>query len=147
MLDILANDYPYSLCDIDLEHRTCHGYRLASRWLADTPLIPKSETTFAGPPVSKIKFFPGHKHKFLLTVPKGFSSALTIWDITRREKCSEWIPGVEEFTGVIINEDPESKASVAVSFYRQVPVAPLNFCLIYLGQRELCSCIWTTKGS
>ncbi|SJL17344.1 uncharacterized protein ARMOST_20894 [Armillaria ostoyae] len=47
-LDILAHDYPYLLYDTDLEHRTCHAYRLVSRWLADSSLTRKGETTFIG---------------------------------------------------------------------------------------------------
>ncbi len=114
-LDVLFNDYPYSLDDTDLEHRTRHAYRLAFRWRADSPLTPKSETTFIGSPASEIKFVPGRQHRWVLTVSKGIWSVLTIWDITRQQKCSEWSPKGAIFTGVKLNADPESEAGVAVS--------------------------------
>ncbi|PBK61092.1 hypothetical protein ARMSODRAFT_673835 [Armillaria solidipes] len=41
-LDIISNDYPFSLDNTDLEDRTCHTYRLVSRWLADSSLTPKA---------------------------------------------------------------------------------------------------------
>ncbi|KAG7439732.1 uncharacterized protein BT62DRAFT_1081379 [Guyanagaster necrorhizus] len=37
-LNILSNDYLFLLDDIDLEQRTLHAYRLASRWLPDCSL-------------------------------------------------------------------------------------------------------------
>ncbi len=114
-LDIVSNDYPCSLDDLHLEHRTRHAYRLASRWLADSPLTPKSETRFFGSPVSEIKFVPGRQHKWVLTVSKGIWSVLTIWDVTRQRKRSEWSPKGAIFIGVKLNVDPESEAGVAVS--------------------------------
>ncbi|KAK0433888.1 hypothetical protein EV421DRAFT_1842504 [Armillaria borealis] len=114
-LNILANEYPFDTDDVDLEHRTRHAYRLASRWLADSPLIPKSETIFIGSSVYEIKFIPGHQHKWVLTLSEGSSSVLTIWDITRQQKCSEWSSNGAMLTGMTINADPESEASVAVS--------------------------------
>ncbi|PBK86083.1 hypothetical protein ARMGADRAFT_1086842 [Armillaria gallica] len=66
---------------IDTEHRTRHAYRLASRWLPGSPLTPKSEITFIGPPVSEIKSIPGREHRWLLAVSKGIWSALTIYDL------------------------------------------------------------------
>ncbi|KAK0470226.1 uncharacterized protein EV420DRAFT_1258549 [Desarmillaria tabescens] len=114
-LDILSNDYPVPIDDTDLEQRTRHAYRLASRWLADSPLMPASETGFTGSTVSEIKFIPGRQHKWLLTVSKGIWSVLTIWDITRGHKCSEWSPRGALFTGVKLNTDTESEASIAVA--------------------------------
>ncbi|PBK61094.1 hypothetical protein ARMSODRAFT_1089932 [Armillaria solidipes] len=125
-LDIVLNDYPFSLDDNDLEHRTRHAYRLASRWLADTPLTPKSETTFIGSPVSEIKFVPGRQHKWVVTVSKGIWSVLTIWDITRQQKCSEWSSKGAVFTGVKLNADPESEASVAVSLSQRIVLLRLD---------------------
>ncbi|KAG7441270.1 uncharacterized protein BT62DRAFT_974991 [Guyanagaster necrorhizus] len=115
-LDILSNDYPFPLDDSDLEQRTRHAYRLASRWLADSALSPKSETTFTGSPVSEIKFVSGRQHKWLLTVSKVIWSVLMVWDIARGQKCSEWSPKGAIFTGVSLNDDAESEASLAVSF-------------------------------
>ncbi|PBK61097.1 hypothetical protein ARMSODRAFT_897248 [Armillaria solidipes] len=125
-LDIVLNDYPFPLDDTDLEHRTRHAYRLASRWLANSPLTPKSETTFIGSPVSEIKFVPGRRHKWVLTVSKGIWSVLTIWDITRQQKCSEWSPKGAIFTEVKLNADPESEASVAVSLSQRIVLLRLD---------------------
>ncbi|KAK0482996.1 hypothetical protein EDD18DRAFT_1432794 [Armillaria luteobubalina] len=99
-LDIVSNDWPFPLDDTDLEHRTRHADRLASRWLADAPLTPKSETSFTGSPVSEIKFVPGRQHK---------------WDTSGQRKCCEWSPKGAIFRGVKLNTEPESEASVAVS--------------------------------
>ncbi|KAK0200659.1 hypothetical protein DFS33DRAFT_1265690 [Desarmillaria ectypa] len=125
-LDILSNNYPYSLDYEDLEQRTRHTYRLASRWLADTPLIPASETSFTGLPVSKIKFIPGRQHKWLLTICKVIWSVLTIWDIAHAHKCSEWSPKGEQLHRVMLNVDPESEVSMAVSFYMSKKIVLLN---------------------
>ncbi|KAK0433894.1 hypothetical protein EV421DRAFT_2039962 [Armillaria borealis] len=125
-LNILANDYPFDAHDINPEHRTRHSYRLASRWLAESPLTPKSETIFIGSPVYQIKFIPGRKQKFLLTVPKGLWSALTIWDITRQQKCSEWSWKDTILNGMTINADPESEACVAVSSSQIIVLLHLN---------------------
>ncbi|PBK86041.1 hypothetical protein ARMGADRAFT_1169269 [Armillaria gallica] len=125
-LDVLSNDYPYSLDDTDLEHRTRHAYRLASRWLADSSLTPKSETTFNGSPVSEIKFVPGRQHKWVLTISKVIWSVLTIWDISRQQKCSEWSPKGAMFTGVKLNVDPESEAGVVVSLSQRIVLLRLD---------------------
>ncbi|SJL10796.1 uncharacterized protein ARMOST_14190 [Armillaria ostoyae] len=125
-LDIVSNDYPFPLDDTDLEHRTRHAYRLASRWLADSPLTLKSETTFIGSPVSEIKFVPGRQHKWVLTVSKVIWSVLTIWDITRQEKCSEWSPKGAIFTGVKLNADPDSEAAVVVSLSQRIVLLRLD---------------------
>ncbi|KAK0437106.1 uncharacterized protein EV420DRAFT_1670245 [Desarmillaria tabescens] len=96
-LNILSNDYPCPVDDTDLEQRTCYAYRLASRWLADSPLTPTSVIKFTGSP------------RRSLTV-------LSIWDIARAHKCSEWSPkGGKLFTKIILNEDPESEVSMVVA--------------------------------
>ncbi|KAK0445680.1 uncharacterized protein EV420DRAFT_1276985 [Desarmillaria tabescens] len=113
--DILSNDYPAPIDDTDLEQRTCHACHLASRWLADSPLMPSSETSFTGSPIWEIKFIPGRQHKWLLTVSKGIWSVLTIWDIALGCKCSEWSLRGALFTGLKLNTDTESEASMAVA--------------------------------
>lgn len=108
----MTNLFPLDV--IDLEHHTRHAYRLASRWLADSPLTPKSETTFIGSLVTEIKLIPGREDRWLLTVSKGIWSVLTIWDVAHGLKWSEWSPKGTLFTGVKLNADPESEASVAL---------------------------------
>ncbi|KAK0189346.1 hypothetical protein F5146DRAFT_981897 [Armillaria mellea] len=125
-LDIVSNDYPFPIDDTDLEHRTRHAYRLASRWLAGSPLTPKSETSFTGSPVSEIKFVPGRQHRWVLTVSKGIWSVLTIWDVSRQLKCSEWLPKGAIFTGVKLNADPGSEAAVAVSLSQRIVLLRLD---------------------
>ncbi|SJL17333.1 uncharacterized protein ARMOST_20883 [Armillaria ostoyae] len=95
-VDIVLNNYPFSLNDANIEHRTRQAYRLASRWLADSCLNPKSETTLIGSPVSEIIFVPGRQHKWVLT----------IWDVAGGRKCSEWSQKGAIFTGVKLNADP-----------------------------------------
>ncbi|KAK0216411.1 hypothetical protein IW262DRAFT_1400068 [Armillaria fumosa] len=114
--NILANDYPFSPDYTDLEHRTRSAYRLASRWLADSPLTPQVETIFIGMPAYVVKFVPGHQDKWLLTLSHGSGAALSIWDVTYRQKCSEWPLESAMFTGMTTNTDTQSEASVAVSF-------------------------------
>ncbi|KAK0216390.1 hypothetical protein IW262DRAFT_1276639 [Armillaria fumosa] len=125
-LEIVSNDYPFPLDDTDLEHRTRHAYRLASRWLADFPLTPNSETSFTGSPVSEIQFVPGRQHKWVLTVSKVIWSVLTIWDTSRQRKCSEWSPKGAIFTGVKLNTESESEASVAVSLSQKTVLLHLD---------------------
>ncbi|KAK0433878.1 hypothetical protein EV421DRAFT_1718159, partial [Armillaria borealis] len=124
-LDITSNNYPFPLDDTDLEHRTRHSYRLASCWLADSPLTPKSETTFIGSPVSEINFVPGRQLKWLLAVSKGIWLVLTIWDVAGGHKCSQWSPKGTIFTELKLNAESR---------------------LTYVGHRESFSCAWTTTG-
>ncbi|PBK86170.1 hypothetical protein ARMGADRAFT_1169303 [Armillaria gallica] len=127
-LDILANNYPFDIDDLDIEHRTCQAYRLASRWLADSPLTPKIETIVIGLSVHEIKFIPGRQHKFVLTV-SGVGTRrrfLTIWDTTRQQKCSEWSSKDDVITRTAINADAESETWVAVSLDRQQKIMLLN---------------------
>ncbi|KAK0237337.1 hypothetical protein EDD85DRAFT_837270 [Armillaria nabsnona] len=74
---------------IKTEHRARHACRLASCWLEDSRLTPKSKTTFIRSPISEIKFILGREYRWLMTVSKGIRSALTVWDITLQQKCSE----------------------------------------------------------
>ncbi|KAK0443418.1 uncharacterized protein EV420DRAFT_1649206 [Desarmillaria tabescens] len=125
-LDIISNDYPIPVDDTDLEQRTRHAYRLASRWLADSPMMPASETSFTGSPVSEIKLIPGRQHKWLLIVLKGIWSVLTIWDIMHVHKYSEWSPRGALFTGVKLNTDTESEASITVALDGSQRIALLH---------------------
>ncbi|PBK61051.1 hypothetical protein ARMSODRAFT_981784 [Armillaria solidipes] len=127
-LDILANNYPFDTDDLDIEHRTCQAYGLASRWLADSPLTPKIETIFIGSPVYGINFIPGRQHKFVLTVSVvgKRQRLLTIWDTTRQQKCSEWSSKDDVITRTAINVDAESEAGVAVSLDRQQKIVLLH---------------------
>ncbi|KAK0434998.1 uncharacterized protein EV420DRAFT_1653514 [Desarmillaria tabescens] len=117
-LNILSNDYPCPINDTDHKQRTCHAYRLATRWLADYPMIPTSIIKFTASPASDIKFIPGWQHKWILIVSEGIRTVLTIWDVARAHKCSEWLPkGGKLFTKIILNEDPESEVSIVVALY------------------------------
>ncbi|KAK0433885.1 hypothetical protein EV421DRAFT_1842492 [Armillaria borealis] len=133
-LDILAKDYPFDAHDIDIEHRTRQAYRLASRWLADSPLTPKVETIFIGSPAYVIKFVPGHK--WLLTLSNGSSSALSIWDITCRQKCSEWPSKSTMFTGMTINTERQSEANVAASLV-SIPSLLRRIVLLHLDDNGI----------
>ncbi|KAK0437088.1 uncharacterized protein EV420DRAFT_1652216 [Desarmillaria tabescens] len=103
--NILSKDYPCPVDDTDFEQRTCHAYRLATRWLADSPLIPVSQTSFNGSPAQEIKFIPGCQNK---------------------QKCSEWSPKGELFVGVTLNADPESDVSVVVTLSRPQTIVLLH---------------------
>ncbi|PBK86113.1 hypothetical protein ARMGADRAFT_1086873 [Armillaria gallica] len=91
---------------IDIELRTRRTYRLASLWLAGSPLLPKIQTTFIGSP--------------------GIWSALTNRDITLQQKCSEWSPKGVILTGVKLNTDAESEASVTVSLSQGIVLLHLD---------------------
>ncbi|KAK0433873.1 hypothetical protein EV421DRAFT_1909780 [Armillaria borealis] len=116
-LDIISNNYPFALDDTDLDHRTCHAYRLASRWLTlRSPLIPKSETTFVGSPGSG------------LSLPFGISP------VTLQQKFSEWSLKGAMFTAVKLNADPESEASMAVSLeLRFCTWMTMGFCMKFVS--------------
>ncbi|PBK61053.1 hypothetical protein ARMSODRAFT_1065472 [Armillaria solidipes] len=111
-VDIVSNNYPFTLNDANLEHRTRQAYRRASRWLADSPLTPKSETTFIGSPVSEINV--------------GIWSVLTNMGYRGWAKCSEWSPNGAIFTGVKLNADPESEAGIAVSLSQRIVLLRLD---------------------
>ncbi|KAK0433852.1 hypothetical protein EV421DRAFT_1741252 [Armillaria borealis] len=83
---------------IDIKHRT---YRLASRWLAGS-LTPKSETTFIGSTRSSM-------------AANRIQGNLVCPDISLQQKYSEWSPKGAIFTGVKLNADSDSEASVAVT--------------------------------
>ncbi len=48
-------------------------------------------------------------------IHKKIWSVLTIWDIGRGHKCSEWLPECTTFTEVKMDAEPESEVGVAVS--------------------------------
>ncbi|PBK86136.1 hypothetical protein ARMGADRAFT_1086890 [Armillaria gallica] len=125
-LDIVSKDFSFPLDDSDPQFSTCHAYRLASRGPPDSPLTPKIETSFIGSPVSKIKFLPGLQHKWLITISKGIWSVLTIWDIARGHKSSEWSPKRALLTEVKLNAEPWSEAGVAVLLSQRIVLLRLD---------------------
>ncbi|KAK0189329.1 hypothetical protein F5146DRAFT_623263, partial [Armillaria mellea] len=128
-LDILANDYPFDMYDINIEHRTCQAYQRASRWLADSSLTPKIETILVESIVHQTTFIPGRQHKFVLTVTNVDQSQrlLTIWDITRQKKSSEWSWKDDGFRSrIAVNADAQSEATLAVSSHRPQGVVLLH---------------------
>jgi hypothetical protein len=101
----------------ELEWNTCHAFFLASRWLSGcsirrTSFIDATSNTS----VSEIRFVPGHRGEWILTVSKGIWDVITIWDVSAKpQKCCEWSPRGAIFNGFVLNSDGSSEATLAVS--------------------------------
>ncbi|KAK0433876.1 hypothetical protein EV421DRAFT_1993927 [Armillaria borealis] len=93
--------------DTNPEHWTRQVYGLSSRRIADSPLTPKSETSFIGSPISEIKFIPEREHRWLIT-------------------CLEWSPKGAILTGAKLNADPRSEFGVVVSLLQRIVLLRLD---------------------
>ncbi|KAG7441178.1 uncharacterized protein BT62DRAFT_553180 [Guyanagaster necrorhizus] len=111
-LDILFNGYPFLLDDIDLEQRTRHAYRLPSRWFAESSLSPRRRRRIA-----RIR------DQIRLGAPaqvasECFEANLVSADHLGYHGYANVLGMVAKgaiFTGVKLNDDPDSEASVVVS--------------------------------
>ncbi|RDB17683.1 hypothetical protein Hypma_001259 [Hypsizygus marmoreus] len=121
---ILQKGYPFpsqspdSLSVSELEQQTCHAFDLSSRWISG--FTAPRRTLFidatASTRVSQVRFVPGHAGDWILTVSKGIWDVLTVWDISGHpKKCCEWSPRGAIFSGISLNTDISSEATVAVS--------------------------------
>ncbi|KAG6852862.1 hypothetical protein C0991_008497 [Blastosporella zonata] len=105
----------------ELEQRTCHAYRLALRWRSGhrSPRRTFFIDSISNVPVSDIRFLPGRSADWILTVSKGIWDVLTIWDLSSPEndarKACEWSQRGALFSGIALNTDPASEATLAVS--------------------------------
>ena len=104
----------------ELEQRTCHAFRLASRWLSSHLNTRTLYVDSLHVPVSDVKFLPGRCGEWILTVSKGIWDVLTIWDLrspdqNEARKTCEWSLRGALFNGVALNTDPGSDAALAVS--------------------------------
>ncbi len=111
---------------------------IASHWHTGSPLSPKSETTFIGSLISKINFIPGQQYRWLLTVFKWIWPVLTIWDINRQQKCSEWSAKGTVFTENL-NTDAESKR--ASQCYCECPSLSSTISDANTSQRMMLLCL------
>lgn len=122
---ILEKGYPFPSQPLDamsvseLEQRTCHAFYLSSRWLSGlsqprrTLLIDATAAISA----SLVRFLPGRFGDWLVTVSKSIWHVLTIWDISSEppRKACDWSPRGAIFSGMAVNADPASEATLALS--------------------------------
>ncbi|KII84195.1 hypothetical protein PLICRDRAFT_118295 [Plicaturopsis crispa FD-325 SS-3] len=138
---VLAQGFPFpptppihALDLPDLETRTRHAYRLGRKWQqqssqssqsqsqsASTNINPRREWSVslnASASISDVRFVPGRKGPWLLTVSKGIWSVITAWDIHHDHglhKIAEWCPKGAIFNGFAVNTDASADASLAIS--------------------------------
>ncbi|PBK61089.1 hypothetical protein ARMSODRAFT_1025989 [Armillaria solidipes] len=62
----------------------------------------------------------------ILLLCQGIWSVLTVCNITWQQKCSKWSRKCMIFTGVKLNADPESQASVVVSLSQMIVLLHLD---------------------
>ncbi|KAG6862113.1 hypothetical protein C0995_005925 [Termitomyces sp. Mi166 len=105
----------------EIEQRTYHAFRLASRWLSGhlSPRRTLFINSTSNVPVSDVKFIPGRCGDWILTVSKGIWDVLTIWNLTspdeNERKACEWSSRGALFNGIALNTDPESDATLAIA--------------------------------
>ncbi|KAG6831114.1 hypothetical protein H0H87_006139 [Tephrocybe sp. NHM501043] len=105
----------------ELQQRTCQAYRLALRWRSGhlSPRRGLHIDSTSNIPVSDVRFLPGRSGDWVLTMSKGIWDVLTIWDLSSPEngarKACEWSPRGALFSGVTLNTDVVSDATLAVS--------------------------------
>ena len=111
---------PPSLSISSLVRNTLSAYNLANRWLSGITSPHKKTyiTGTSGTSVSHVRFLPGHSD-YLLTISKTVWSAVSIWDMRRKEskKVGEWSPRGAIFNAFAVNSDENSEATLAVSVH------------------------------
>ncbi|KAJ7466276.1 hypothetical protein B0H11DRAFT_2284706 [Mycena galericulata] len=127
---ILERDYPFpdvALEDLtapELERRTRHAYRLASRWLSKSqeslqPSVFSEFDATNGTPVSELRFVPGHSGNWLLAISKGIWSIISLWELSDTgevpRKRFEWSRRGALLQSFVLNDDATSEATLAVS--------------------------------
>lgn len=70
--------------------------------------------------VSEARFLRGHEDRFLAVVSQGIWSSLSIWDIGEEAmgpavKVVDWAPKGASLTSLVVNTDPVSPATLALS--------------------------------
>ncbi|KAJ6485470.1 hypothetical protein C8R47DRAFT_980299 [Mycena vitilis] len=129
---ILQHRFPFpdvaleTLTVPSLERNVRHAYLLGSRWLSGEPLHNCVHSEFEatnGTPVSELRFVPGHAGSWLLLVSKSIWSIITLWEIfdsgAPPMKRFEWAPRDCLLVSFVLNEDPASKAVLAVSVIQE----------------------------
>ena len=126
--NILKRQYPFaggpidSILDADLEYYTCYAYKLASKWLEGLPA--PGQTLYldatSGTAVYEVRFVPGHKAKWILTITRGIWDILTIWDLDASgdQKVCQWSLRGALFNGLSLNSKPGYDAILAVSIFK-----------------------------
>ncbi|KAH9477170.1 hypothetical protein JR316_0011087 [Psilocybe cubensis] len=120
---IIAHGYPFPTIPLDeiptmeLMLHTIHSHQLARRW-HDGISKPRRIKYISGRlgTTPEVRFLPG---KLLLIISKTVWSTLSVWDYGSAvsKRVCEWSPRGAILSGVAVNGDPRSEATVAVAMH------------------------------
>ncbi|KZT19092.1 hypothetical protein NEOLEDRAFT_1078582 [Neolentinus lepideus HHB14362 ss-1] len=131
---LMAMDAP------ELERKARRAYQLGKKWSDLDRMSPRTSFTFhANPenPIMNLRFLPGLDGRWIVTVSQGIWSVLAFWhfnpdDPGKAVKMAEWTRKGAFFDALVVNQDPESEATVAVSVslsqvrYRYIDILQLR---------------------
>ena len=108
---------------VDLESRTVHAAKFHENWYSDRPTVRRSivfhdeyhESASERPPVRQVLFLPGRDGQYLVTVTRW---TIICWEVPlqggQAYRVAEWpCEPFHHIEKVVVNEDPESKATLA----------------------------------
>ncbi len=103
----------------DLREATKRGFGLGKRWRSgmSTPQSVCNISNFSAPDV---RFISGHGGRLLAMISKSVWYELSVWDISdgaRYRKVCEWGLRGGIFTGVALDGDGQSPATIAISVH------------------------------
>ncbi|KAG6918472.1 hypothetical protein DXG01_014099 [Tephrocybe rancida] len=128
----------------ELEKRTCHAYRLALRWRSGHLSPPRTLfiSSISNISISDVRFLPGRSGDWILTVSKSIWDVITIWDLSSEKgmrRACEWSPRGGLFTGVAMNTDAGSDATLAVSVSNYGEEAAVSLISLRTDENGACS--------
>ncbi|TFK48206.1 hypothetical protein OE88DRAFT_556689 [Heliocybe sulcata] len=107
----------------ELERRARRAYQLGNKWSSLDHMAPRATCVFEanpGNPIMNLRFLPRSDGKWIVTVSQGIWSVLAFWHMNADEpgsiiKVAEWTRKGTFFHAFVVNQDPDSEATVAVS--------------------------------
>lgn len=119
---------------VELERRTCRALRLHAAWTNAQPQ-PHHLSEFKAAPVNAlvdIKFLLRNGNQWLLTLSEGIWPVIECWDLTidggQPRRVGEWPCGGGRISNIVVDSDPMSLASLAISVVRNGYVTLQNPC-------------------
>ncbi|PPQ94259.1 hypothetical protein CVT25_004915 [Psilocybe cyanescens] len=124
---VIALGYPFPTTPLDelstkeLTYHTISSYHLARRWLRGIqgPRRMRYSSGTSATSVSDVQFLPGHNDSLMLMISKSVWSVLSIWYIGSENphKVCEWSPRGAIFSGIAVNGDSRSEATIALALH------------------------------
>ncbi|PPQ93506.1 hypothetical protein CVT25_005204, partial [Psilocybe cyanescens] len=105
----------------ELTYHTISSYHLARRWRRGIQGRRRMRyiSGTSGTSVSDVQYLPGHNDSLMLMISKSVWSVLSIWYIgsEKPHKVCEWSPRGAIFSGIAVNSDSRSEATIALALH------------------------------